>query len=85
MPLSVGGMVVRGLGFVNAKTRALATLSAYVLNSAPGVIWFLSFSFLRSRVSGCFMSPKLGTSMLMTSGEYRRSIGGGYKSSFRTA
>jgi hypothetical protein len=31
-------MVMRGFGFVSAKIRALATLSAYVLNSAPGVI-----------------------------------------------
>ena len=37
-PPSVGGIVACGLRLVRAKMRALATLSAYVLNSAPGVI-----------------------------------------------
>ena len=32
-----GGIVEEGLGEVNAKTRAVATASAKVLNSATGV------------------------------------------------
>lgn len=76
LPLSVGGMVVRGLEFVSAKTRALATLSAYVLNSAPGVICFRSFSSLRSGISGFLTSPKLGTGMFLVSDEFKRATGG---------
>ena len=68
---------MRGLGDVSAKTRAEATLSAYVLNSAPGVIWFLWFSALRSGVSGCFMRLKFGVGMFWTVGEYIRRSGGG--------
>lgn len=34
-----GGIVEEGLGEVNAKTRAVATASAKVLNSATGVIF----------------------------------------------
>lgn len=34
---TIGGMVVAGLGDVNAKTRAVAVGSAKVLNSATGV------------------------------------------------
>lgn len=33
-----GGIVDAGFGEVNAKTRAVATLSAKVLNSATGVM-----------------------------------------------
>lgn len=62
-------MVDFGFRLVRAKTRALATLSAYVLNSAPGVIWFLWFSLLRSGVSGCLMRLKFGTGIARTEGE----------------
>jgi hypothetical protein len=48
-PLNVGGIVACGLRLVSAKMRALATLSAYVLNSAPGVIWF-KVSILRVKM-----------------------------------
>lgn len=68
-PLRTGGIVMRGFGLVSANTRALATLSAYVLNSAPGVIWFRRFSDLRKCVSGCLMRLKWGIGMDMMEGE----------------
>lgn len=73
----MGGIVVLGFGPVSAKTRAEAMLSAYVLNSAPGVIWFLSFSERRKGVSGCLMRLKLGTGIEVTQREYRRARFGG--------
>jgi hypothetical protein len=68
--------VVFGFGLVSAKTRAEATLSAYVLNSAPGVIWFRSFSSLRNGVSGCLMRLKCGTGIEVTEGDERRGMSG---------
>jgi len=76
-PLSTGGIVMRGFKLVSANTRALATLSAYVLNSAPGVIWLRRFSALRKGVSGCLMRLKGGMGMDVVVGEYMRCKGGG--------
>lgn len=75
--------MVFGFGLVNAKTRADATLSAYVLNSAPGVIWFLRFSFRRNAVSGCLIKLKCGTGMEVTEGEDRRERFRGWEYGFR--
>jgi len=52
--------VEAGFGDVRAKTRAAAMLSAYVLNSAPGVIWLRRFSAARRGVAGCLMRLKGG-------------------------
>lgn len=55
-------MVRCGFCDVRAKTRALATESAYVLNSAPGVIWFRGFSERQVRVLGCLIRLNWGGS-----------------------
>lgn len=57
---ATGGIMEAGFGDVRAKTRAAATLSAYVLNSAPGVIWLRRFSAARRGVAGCLMRLKGG-------------------------
>ena len=60
----VGGIVVCGFGDVSAYTRAAATESAMVLNSATGVIWFLSFSISLNGPAGALISRKGGSAAL---------------------
>lgn len=60
--------MVCGFGLVRAKSRAAATLSAYVLNSAPGVIWFRMFSARLIGVSGCLISWNRGMGIAVTAG-----------------
>jgi hypothetical protein len=69
---------MRGFRLVSAKMRALATLSAYVLNSAPGVIWLRRFSNLRMGVLELFDQVEVGN---RDSLDFSRSSDGSYASS----
>lgn len=60
---------------MSAKTRAAAILSAYVLNSATGVIWFLKFSDDRNADGGAFVRCHGGAGGASAGGE--EEIGGG--------